>query len=239
MLKRITLNKYIGLFIVAIVVVITGIILSRYIYMTKEHIFDLQLHGSYSIDTSGIREYVGVKENVPFTYFLQINSGNSISKSHSRDSILKDYRLELPDRLIDDIVSSDKGWYVLLSIGRELKEVKYKFLSRYSDGITSEAFITFCEEYKGDMMYVYFMNKQLYFMGEYYYIMNDDEKIFLGNDIRLINWGLLSILCNQGDGSFITKYKPLPMVDPSKGSNPHKKNQFILTITDLILAIVI
>ena len=155
--------------------------------MAKEHTLDLQLHGSYSIDTSGIREYACVKENAPFTYFFQIDSGNSISNSHRRDSILKDYRVELPDELKADIASSDKSSYVLLSIGRELKEVKYKFLKRYSDGITSEALITFCEEYNGDVVYVYFMNKQLYFMGEYYYIMSGDEKVFLGDNMRVVN----------------------------------------------------
>ena len=176
------MKKYLRLVLAFIVVVTTGIILLRYIYVARERTLDLRLHGSYTIDTSGIREYVHVSENVPFTYFLQLASGSS-----NRNNILKDHKIELPDELLADIASSDESRYVLLSIGRDLKEVKYKFMKRYWDGITSVAMVTFCEEYQDGTVYVYFMEKNLYFFGEYYYMMNGDERVYLGNNIRLVN----------------------------------------------------
>lgn len=203
-IKGITTKKYKSSIIAAFLVAFTGMVLLFFItgygylglvtvhdYFAIEHKLDLQLQGSHRIDTTGIRKYVGVKRNVPFTYFLQINGVKSIKPEYSiesaNSSILKDYGLELSDELLADIASSDESWYILLSIGRELKEVKYRYLGYYSDGITSEAIVTFSEEYQDDVVYVYLVNKQLYFWEEDYYVMNGDEKVFLGNNIRLIN----------------------------------------------------
>ena len=179
------MKKRMRFIIAIIVVVIVGIILVHTIYMAKEHTLDLQLLGSYSIDTNNIRMYTGVKENASFTYFLKIDPGSLTLSGIT--SYFKDNKLDVSDDLPDIIISSNENRYVLLSIGRELKEVKYKYLKRYSDGEASIAQVTFGEEYQGEVIYVYIMNKQLFFMGEDYYIMDGDEEVFLGNNIRLIN----------------------------------------------------
>ncbi|MCL1858450.1 MAG: hypothetical protein FWF92_04380 [Oscillospiraceae bacterium] len=187
-------KKYISsIIIVFLIIVINFIILfipqvsfildDVHDYFAIENTLNLQLHESYSINTSVIKEYIHIKENSSLTYFFRFR----ISDYRIMDTNMDEYKLELPDELLNDIASSGDINHVILSLGRELKEIKYKFLGKFSDGVTSKAKITFCEEYKEDIIYAYFINKNIYFWEAEYYIMENDAKVFLGNDIRYIN----------------------------------------------------
>jgi len=79
--------------------------------------------------------------------------------------------------LLSYIASHDEKNYVLLSFGRELKEIKYKFLKKFDDGVTAKAEITFFEEYQDDIMYVYFMEKSVCFWSCNYYIMKGSKRV--------------------------------------------------------------
>jgi len=53
-----------------------------------------------------------------------------------------------------------------------LKEVKYKYLGYFSDGVTSKAKITFCEDYQDNVVYAYFMKKR------HFMLWKDRKKCF-------------------------------------------------------------
>lgn len=145
----------------------------------KEYTLDLKFHKSYEVDVEGIKEYERVKrkygaidENVPFTYFLQLPLDEPIIKA-----ALKDLSLSFPDEILE---SSIKNKYVLLSFGRPLKDIKYKTTSYYNH---IKAAITFCEEYKDDIVYVYYMEEEVFFWTADYYVMEGSQKKFLGHDL--------------------------------------------------------
>ena len=180
------MKKYIIMLMAVIVITLITLLVMRNIHLTKEHTLDLSLHGRYSIDSDGIRGYLRVRDHVPLTYFLIIRPGSDSGRTHSRNSVLESHRLKLPDELLADIVSSEESQYVLLSIGRELKEVKYRFTEKHRDGISIASMITFCEEYQNDTIYAYNVNERVRFAGEKYYIMNNDARVLIGNRYELI-----------------------------------------------------
>jgi len=191
-------QKYKGTIIAAILVAVTGAVLLFFIvttgyfflidlhdFFTIEHSLDLQPHGSYTIDTSGIKKYMETKENESFTYFLQLGTGDEKMDVYRRNHALKEYGVELPDELLGDIAASDEYSYIVLSFGSELKEVKYKYLGYFSDGVTSKAKITFCEDYQDNVVYAYFMKKRVYFWEAAFYAMEGSEKVFLDESLLL------------------------------------------------------
>ena len=112
------------------------------------------------------------KENESFTYFLQLGTGNEKMDVYRRNHALKEYGVELPDELLGAIAASDEYSYIVLSFGSELKEVKYKYLGYFSDGVTSKAKITFCEDYQDNVVYAYFMKKR------HFMLWKDRKKCF-------------------------------------------------------------
>ncbi len=145
---------------------------------------ELNLYGSYAVDTSGLRDYdrkwsgnYAYKElNEPFTYFLQFPLDKYII-----DTSLRDLQFELPDELLDYVYSSEANHeYMLISIGRPLKEIKYKTTSYYNH---IKAEITFEEQHQNDMAYVYFIDKDVFFWTSDYYIMDGSQQKYLGHDL--------------------------------------------------------
>lgn len=154
---------------------------------TKEETIDIKEHGRYIIDTNGLREfeinrtqgYKYLEKNEPFTYFLQLPLDKDIL-----DTVSRDLQLELPNELLDYIYSSEVNYeYMLLSIGRELKEIKYKYLSYFSDGVNAKAEITFEEQPQNNLLYVYFIDKNVYFWRKSYYVMDEEKRVFFGNNL--------------------------------------------------------
>ena len=145
---------------------------------------ELDLYGSYAVDTSGLREYdrkwsgnYAYKElNEPFTYFLQLPLDKNII-----DASFRDLQFELPDELLDYVYSSETNHeFMLISIGRKLEEIEYKY---FNDGVNSEAKIIFEEQHQDDMAYVYFIDKNVFFWTSDYYVMDGSQQKFLGHDL--------------------------------------------------------
>jgi len=154
---------------------------------TLDHTLDFQLHGSYSVDLDGTKEYTNVREGAQFAYFIQLGAGNSPMEIHSRNSALDDYGLELPEELLNDAIAFDENSSLLISFGRELREIRYKHMGFFSDGVTSKAKIIFCEEYQDGIIHVYFIKTRVYFWEREFYVIDGDEINFMGEDIRFIN----------------------------------------------------
>ncbi len=147
----------------------------------------LNLYGSYAVDTSGLREYDRIRSgnyaykelNEPFTYFLQLPLDKDII-----DTSLRDLQFELPDELLDYVYSSEANHeYMLISIGRPLKEIKYKTTSYYNH---IKAEITFEEQHQNDMAYVYFIDKNVFFWTSDYYVMDGSQQKFLGHGLYFV-----------------------------------------------------
>lgn len=148
---------------------------------------ELNLYGSYAVDTSGLREYdrkwsgnYEYKElNEPFTYFLQLPLDKNII-----DASFRDLQFELPDELLDYVYSSETNHeFMLISIGRKLEEIEYKYLCYFNDGVNSEAKIIFEEQHQDDMAYVYFIDKNVFFWTSDYYVMDGSQQKYLGHDL--------------------------------------------------------
>jgi len=154
-------------------------------YFAIEHSLDLQLHGSYTIDTSEIKKITETKENASFAYVLQLRTGNKTSDIHYRNDILKSYGLDLPDELLDVIAASAENSYVILAFGRELEEVKYKFLGYFSDGVTAKAKVIFHEKYLDNIVYAYFIKKHVYFWDASFYEVHGKENVLLERNLLL------------------------------------------------------
>lgn len=156
-------------------------------FFAKEYTLDLNLYDSYAVDTSGLREYdrkrsgnYEYKElNEPFTYFLQLPLDKDILDTSSRD-----LQFALPDELLDYVYSSEtKHEFMLISIGRKLERIDYKYLCYFNDGVNAKAKITFEEQHQNDMAYVYFIDKNVFFWSADYYVMDDSQQKFLGENL--------------------------------------------------------
>ena len=159
-----------------------GLIFAWREFWTEEHTLELQLQGSYEVDTSGIREYERIKkrygeidEDAEFIYFIQLPLRDSIM-----NDALEEVGLNFPEELLEYIAFSGENGYLLFSFGRELKEIKYKN-TFYYDRIKAK--ITFCEEYQEDKMHVYFMKEDVFFGEAAYYVMKGSKRVFFGNNM--------------------------------------------------------
>ena len=148
-------------------------------YFAKEHSLEYQLYKSYTFDSSLIRETVNIEEDEPFTGYFQV----PIRKLY-RDSFIKEYKLLFWDEELEAFASSDED-IVILTFGRELKAVKYKYLAYYNDGVASSAKIFFDEEYRDDVVHVYITKTGLYFFATEFYVTDEDDKVVLVDDRML------------------------------------------------------
>lgn len=170
------MNKYViisGIIAVIIIVIIPFFFWEN----SKMDTLNLQQYGSYTVDTDGIRELLRIKENTQFTYFIQIRDFNNI-----KEYFQKEFHLEIPEL---DLENDDS--YAVISFGRELKEIKYKYMQKpYNDGTVAKAEVTFDEEYHDKTMYVYIMNKIVIGKANYY-IMSGSNRIFWTDQVGLLN----------------------------------------------------
>lgn len=146
----------------------------------KQYVVNLQLYGTYEVDTSKLREYENVKENTPFTYFVADSRDGVVAKQINFG--LQDM-VRIPDDLISRLKSESKNVDIIFAFGRKLKEVKCSthgyYLPEDSLEITK---VTFFEEYQDDIMYVYLAHadkKLSVSLHETYYIMEGTKKVRL------------------------------------------------------------
>ena len=136
----------------------------------------------YDIDTSGMRNRLRIKQGKPFTCFVQITVFENLYEYFTNE-----YHTEIPE-----IEFSYQDKYMLISFGRKVEEIAYEFLGEpYAPNTVAIADITFSEEYSGEVMFVYAMDKIYLFDnlddGNSYYIMNGTEKEFYGHSIFDLN----------------------------------------------------
>ena len=146
-------------------------------FLAIDHTLDLSNYVSYTFDSRSI-----VEESVPFPYAVQLTTGN-ISKV--RRNLLRIYDFELPDDLFEKIISSDDNYAIILSFHSRLTELKYHFLGYFSDGRTAKMALTFDEDRQNNVVYVYFLNRDLYFWEADYYIMRDKSRVLLDERVDM------------------------------------------------------
>ena len=181
------MNKHIMLTIsiaIVIVIAIAALHFSGVISQQKGKI-SFHLYGSYTIDTSNIRQWFYVNEGAPFTCFLQVVSFESLEKNTA-----KEFGLDLSDVNFDYDKYQDK--YLAITFGRELLEMEYEYLRYpYKYRTVAKANITFSEEYQDQKMYIYVMDKigllDSVIGGNTFYIMNGSDRVFWGHKIYDIN----------------------------------------------------
>ena len=138
------------------------------------------LYKSYEVDTSGFRRRFKVVEETPFTMFMQVYNLNTW-KNHG---CFWDAKFEFPEFDFQSDDYQDK--YLVVSFGREVVEMN-KIEETYYGYI--DAAITFAEEYHGDVMFLYIMDKipLRNGLGSEFYIMNGTEKVFKGYSDMYLN----------------------------------------------------
>jgi len=145
----------------------------------ESSLINFHLYKSYAVDTSGFRKYFKVVEGTPLTLFFQVYTLD-IWKEHS-DFCEENFEFPEFDFEFDDYPDH----YLAVSFGREVIEIKQIGETDYGDVETA---ITFAEEYHGDVMFLYIMDKipLRLGMGSEFYLMNGSEKVFKGySDIYL------------------------------------------------------
>ena len=129
-------------------------------YFAPEYSLDFQLYNSFTIEGTVVGDEMKMERS---TLFAQPRRPTPMDLQY----ILKENGLEfLTDALTDTADNEDS--LVILTFGRELKEVKYKYMGYYGDGVTARGEISFCEEYEDSIMYVYYTKiHDLHFMNCY------------------------------------------------------------------------
>jgi hypothetical protein len=130
---------------------------------------DFQFWGSYAVDFSEVKNYVNEEEGVPFAYLLQLETWGSIISNDT----LNENHLVLTDEIFDDINNNVQDKCVLVSLGREIENIRY-FPPEGKLG----AGVTFSEEYQDNMVYIYFEEPQFF---DIRYFRIGDEKISAAN----------------------------------------------------------
>ena len=145
-------------------------------FFAPEHSLDFQLYGGYTIDGSIVAEEMKTEKNT-----LISQPRRPMPENLTLKSILTENGLEFLDEVWATAVF-DEDTLVILTFGRELKEIKYKYLGYYGDGVTANGEITFYEEYEDSAMYVYYTEVHgLYFMNYDFYVIEDSNIIVLDN----------------------------------------------------------
>jgi hypothetical protein len=189
-MKRYLIIGLISLFIVIIAVFIVLNVNSCFSRREERKMINFQLHGSYAVDTSGIRKRMMVADGTPFTFFIQIRNFDNLE-----EYFLKEYKLEIPY-----IEFNYENSYMAVTFGREIEELAYS--GYLGEPFTPNTFpkkveLTFAEEYTDQIMYVYEMDKLMINLislnGVHaddqckIFLMKEDEKVFWGNSTSDIN----------------------------------------------------
>ncbi len=147
---------------------------------------NIELYEEHLVDETGIKKQYFIEENEPFTAFIEI--GNY----HHIETLCKQYNTDL------SVISYDermKELYIMASFGRKVESVYYKYLDEYG---VSALDVTFAEEYNDHMMYVYLMDRiPLWYdclEGHSYYIMKDDERIYIADCLFDLNENLKEVI---------------------------------------------
>ena len=140
-------------------------------------------HRRYTVDTSSLRESLGVLCKSQFVFFMQVTRLDNIRSMGE----LAQRDFEFPD--IDFELDDYREKYFAVSFGREVVEMEAIGLHPHRGEML--AAITFAEEYNEDVMFLYIMDKislRLRSGSEFYYL-EGSERVFKGtSDLDLFEW---------------------------------------------------
>jgi hypothetical protein len=124
---------------------------AQYIEFEESGYINFQLIGSYKVDSSGIRNFLRVSDIAmeSFTWFEQFPSVENMHAFSNRINFgLPNFEFN-----VDDF--ADK--YFVITIGRELVEIQYKFLGEppWTPLTLVQSAITLSEQYNADILYLY------------------------------------------------------------------------------------
>ncbi|MCL2048418.1 MAG: hypothetical protein FWG87_06790 [Defluviitaleaceae bacterium] len=145
-------------------------------------LIDFQFHSRYEVDTSGIRGRFRIVDNTPFTYFGQIGG---IESWNGAFNSFADVRIEYED--FDFRFEDYPENFFIYTFGRELLEMESVWIHPHAHYV--EVNVTFAEEYQGDVLFLYAMDKTLIEFGHRseLYIMNGEEKVYIGDRLHHLN----------------------------------------------------
>jgi len=149
---------------------------------------NFQLLESHVVDTSGIRERFDILDWLDFTFFEQADTfADFVQRAYA------EYNLDLSDITFNDDDYPDK--YIVITIGRELSEIRYRFLGeqQQTTGV-ARANVTFLEENIEGVLYIYVMDRipfgDAVVGGSAYYsffTMRERLKVLQGESIASLN----------------------------------------------------
>jgi hypothetical protein len=154
--------------------------LERVYGIAEGETLDLELYGIFEVDTSGLRNEIGIVEGTPFTYFYQPHSLDS----WKRHGNYGERNFDFSELNFDENYFQDR--YLAISFGREIAEIRRVGGLIYGAMLVA---VTFAEEYQGDVMFLYLMDEIPFriHMGHEYFIMDGTERIFIGHSERALN----------------------------------------------------
>ena len=157
-------------------------------FFAIEHKLDLYPQGNFAIESNTKLINENIEKHYKPIHLYQLRTGNDISDYKSRSYSLSGSGIELPDDLSTYASSNNEISYIILSLGREINEIKYKYLGYFSDRSTSKAIITFCEEYHDNIVFVYYMKEYIYFWEGTYYVLEGNNRVVIRENIDMRPW---------------------------------------------------
>ena len=148
----------------------------------------LQLYESYTVDdTSSVRKYFHLREDVPIVGFFQIRD---LERLHELVDFLE---LNLPSGFDFDFGKYPDKW-VLMTFGRQLVEIQYEYReSEYDYGVPFTE-IVFAEDHNDQAMYIYTMDEIRLWDAcmpgwgyNSFYVMTGLERVYIGNTVGDFN----------------------------------------------------
>ena len=152
----------------------------------KSDKMNIQLIGSQMVNTNDIRSWLDRRmvEDILFTFFFQF-PGVEILQGE------KEFNIDLSNFDFNPSDYQDK--YFVITVGRELVEIRYKYPGPSRGSFEPKAFIVFAEEYNANILYLYATDQIPIFRSDLggrfnsFYIMHGEERIFYGHDIFQVN----------------------------------------------------
>jgi len=167
-----------------------------------EGVAEFKFLGNYAVDTNDIRERLDIFIKGNFVFFEQADTFEDFVQL-----AYVDYNLDLSNIAFNDADYQDK--FIVITIGRELEEIRYRFLDIYPQaGGIARANVTFAEEYHEGILYIYAMDKiplgNAILGGSEvfsFFVMRGQGKILEGDSISTLNCGNDELM-----GAFVARH---------------------------------
>jgi len=148
---------------------------------------DLHLVGSAEINVEGILDWLGVTIDAPITFFYQFTNIVALQSFLNSEAAFDLSEMEFnPDEYVDR--------YFIITIGRELVDIKYTFVEEHwAPRTMTRSIITLSEEHDANILYIYVANQIPIFPADLagiynsFYIISGTERILKGRCLFELN----------------------------------------------------